>query len=148
MVRDEVMCQLCAALVLHFGSWREVSATTWVSQSSVCQSWESHAAQRGPVTQRPSASGLFAPSGLIARGCGGVSRLLSRLALFQPLDVVAELESRSQLQTHVLHDHVAPQQHQSFPVDLLQVRERKVGVNGPFGGKTETRVYVQSLFWS
>lgn len=72
--------------------------------------------------QRPASSLRL---GLLLAGGGG---LLSRLALFQPLDVVAQLESRSQFQSHVLHDHVAPQQHQSFPVDLLQGRERHVGV--------------------
>lgn len=42
------------------------------------------------------------------------------LALFQFLDVMAELEGRAQLQPHVLHNHVASQQHQSFAIDLLE----------------------------
>lgn len=87
-------------------------------------------------------------SGLIAGGCG-LPGLRLRLALLQPLDVVAQLESRSQLQAHVLHDHVAPQQHQGFTIDLLQRTERReghVGGNGPLGGETETPVYVQRLF--
>lgn len=33
--------------------------------------------------------------------------------------MVAQFERRSQLQTHVLHDHVASQQHQSTAVDLV-----------------------------
>lgn len=45
---------------------------------------------------------------------------LSQFAVFQALYVVTQLEGGAQLQTHVLHDHVAPQQHQSFAVDLLR----------------------------
>ncbi|TNN52091.1 hypothetical protein EYF80_037699 [Liparis tanakae] len=40
-----------------------------------------------------------------------------------PLDVVTEFECRAQLQSHVLHNDVTAQQHQSSAIDLLQ-RER------------------------
>lgn len=75
-----------------------------------------------PPPQRPLSvrASLWAYCSWVSCGLPG---LLSRLALFQPLDVMAQLERRAQLQTHVLHDHVAPQQHQSFPVDLLQGEE-------------------------
>ena len=56
--------------------------------------------------------------------CSG-SRVLSQFALFQPLDVVAQLERRPQFQTHVFHDHVASQQQQSFSVDLLSNKGRE-----------------------
>lgn len=42
-----------------------------------------------------------------------------QFALFQPLDVMAQLQCGPQLQTHVFHNHVAAQEHQSFPIDLL-----------------------------
>lgn len=51
-----------------------------------------------------------------------VAGLLSLFALLQPLDVMAQLERRSQLQSHVLHDDVTAQQHQRPAVDLLQWR--------------------------
>lgn len=51
---------------------------------------------------------------------------LSQFALFEPLDVVAQFERRPKLQTHVLHDHVAPQQHQSAAVDLVFSEELSV----------------------
>lgn len=34
--------------------------------------------------------------------------------------MVAQLEGGPQLEAHVLHDHVAPQQHERFAVDLLR----------------------------
>lgn len=39
---------------------------------------------------------------------------------FQLLYDMTELQSRSQLQPHVLHHHVTREQHQSFAIDLLQ----------------------------
>lgn len=44
----------------------------------------------------------------------------SELALFQPVNVVGELERGPQLQTHVLHHHVTAQQQEGLAVDLLQ----------------------------
>lgn len=58
--------------------------------------------------------------GLIARGLEGEDGLLLEFALFQPLDVMAQLEGGPQFQTHVFHDHVAAQEHQSFSIDLLR----------------------------
>lgn len=40
--------------------------------------------------------------------------------LLQPLNVMAELERRPQLQSHVLHDDVTAQQHQGLTIDLLR----------------------------
>lgn len=59
--------------------------------------------------------------GVIAQrsAAGRTSRGWSQFSLFEPLDVVAQFERRPQLQTHVLHDHVAPQQHQSTAVNLV-----------------------------
>lgn len=48
------------------------------------------------------------------------------LALFQPFNVVAELESRAQLQSHVFHYHIAPQQHQSLPIDFMFSEELRM----------------------
>lgn len=44
----------------------------------------------------------------------------SELALLQPVNVVAELEGRPQLQTHVLHHRVTSQQEQGLAIDLLE----------------------------
>lgn len=51
----------------------------------------------------------------------------SELSLLQLLDVIAEFESGSQLQSQVLHDHVTSQQQQGMAIDLLGdgVGERK-----------------------
>lgn len=43
----------------------------------------------------------------------------SELALLQPVNVVAELKGRPQLQTHVLHHRVTSQQEQGLAIDLL-----------------------------
>lgn len=48
-----------------------------------------------------------APS-VAACGCGG-EIACSLLPLLESLDVMAELQRRSELQPHVLHHHVAPQ---------------------------------------
>lgn len=50
------------------------------------------------------------------RGGGGDSRP----ALFEPFDVVAELQRRPQLQAQVLHHHLALQEEQGVSVDLLK----------------------------
>lgn len=52
---------------------------------------------------------------------GGLHPLL--LGLLQPLDVMTEFERRAQLQSHVLHNDITAQQHQSSAVDLLQREE-------------------------
>lgn len=49
----------------------------------------------------------------------GLPWLHSQFALFQPLDVMAQLQRGPQLQTHILHDHVTAQKHQSFSINLL-----------------------------
>lgn len=43
----------------------------------------------------------------------------SEFSLLQLLDVIAEFESGSQLQSQVFHDHVTPQQQQGMAVNLL-----------------------------
>lgn len=70
--------------------------------------------------------------GLIAQGLGGGGGggggggLLLEFALFQPLDVMAQLQCGPQFQTHVFHDHVAAQEHQSFSINLLQRQTRRI----------------------
>lgn len=44
----------------------------------------------------------------------------SQPTLFELVDVVAQLERRSQLQSQILHHHLAFQQEQGVPVYLLQ----------------------------
>lgn len=44
----------------------------------------------------------------------------SQAALFEPVDVVAQFERRPQLQSQVLHHHLALQQEQGVAVYLLQ----------------------------
>ena len=63
-------------------------------------------------------SGRRAPSA----GASAVQASLpcSELALLQPVNVVAELEGRPQLQTHVLHHRVTSQQEQGLAIDLLE----------------------------
>lgn len=72
--------------------------------------------------------------GLIARGLG-VGRetgwLLLEFALFQPLDVMAQLERGPQFQTHVFHNHVAAQEHQSFSINLLRKQRSELVLNCP-----------------
>lgn len=46
--------------------------------------------------------------------------------LFQLLDVMTEFECRAQLQSHVLHNDITAQQHQSFAIDLLKTEEHAV----------------------
>lgn len=44
----------------------------------------------------------------------------SMLGLSQLLNVMTQFKSRTQLQSHVLHNDITAQQHQSLAVDLLQ----------------------------
>lgn len=74
--------------------------------------------------------------GLIARGLGvgretGPPWLLLEFALFQPLDVMAQLERGPQFQTHVFHNHVAAQEHQSFSINLLRKQRSGLVLNCP-----------------
>lgn len=68
---------------------------------------------------------LVRSGGLLLGGFrgGGEGRyppwLRLQLALLQLLDVMTQLQCGPQLQAHVLHDHVAAQEHQSFAIDLL-----------------------------
>lgn len=39
--------------------------------------------------------------------------------LFQLLNMMTEFECRSELESHVLHDDITAQQHQSFAINLL-----------------------------
>lgn len=59
------------------------------------------------------------------RSGGFVSSPLE-LSLLQLVDVIAELQRGSQLQSQVFHDHVAPQQQQGIAVNLLEGRQRTV----------------------
>lgn len=68
--------------------------------------------------------------GLLLGVWGEGGGLLLEFALFQPLDVMAQLQCRPQFQTHIFHDHVAAQEHQSFSINLLQrQRTRRVVSN-------------------
>ena len=49
----------------------------------------------------------------------------SELVLLEFVDVVAEFEGGAELQAQVLHDHVALQQQQRVPVDLLPHTDRR-----------------------
>lgn len=51
----------------------------------------------------------------------------SELALLQPVNVVAELKGRPQLQTHVLHHRVTSQQEQGLAIDLVFAKEVSMG---------------------
>lgn len=63
-------------------------------------------------------------------GVWGRDGLLLEFALLQPLDVMAQLQCGPQFQTHIFHNHVAAQEHQSFSIDLLQrQRTRRVVSN-------------------
>lgn len=55
-------------------------------------------------------------------------------ALFQLLNVMTEFERRAQLQSHVLHNDITAQQHQSSAVDLMfseqfDMRAESLGVS-------------------
>lgn len=55
-------------------------------------------------------------------GCG------SQAALFEPVDVVTQFERRAQLQSQVLHHHLAFQQEQGVAVYLLQRNTGSVSI--------------------
>jgi len=52
------------------------------------------------------------------------------LDLLEFLDMVAQLEGGSQFEAHVLHNHVAAQEQQGLPIDLVFSEEFGVGTQG------------------
>lgn len=68
-------------------------------------------------------------SGAYCSGSGGGNGLLLEFALLQPLDVMAQLQCGPQFQTHIFHDHVAAQEHQSFSINLLQRQRTRRAVS-------------------
>lgn len=104
------MCQQCTAHFLHSQSRDEVVTSIrslQVESGVTCN----------PCVPHESVCERRLSRGLLLVGSAGISQL--QFALFQPLYVVAELQCGPQFQTHILHDHVAPQEHQSFAINLL-----------------------------
>lgn len=89
--------------------------------------------------QHPLPLGFRRRTSRFSRGC-------SELRLLQFVDVVAELQGRPQLESQVLHDHVALQEQQGVPINLLQDAGRDVwscngGLSPGVGPSANLRVF-------
>lgn len=100
---------MCQRRTAHFESWDEVVTFDLVSRV-MC----------GPCVARVR---IFLNMLLVWSGRFRPAPDPLQFALFQPLYVVAQLQSRPQFQTHVLHDHVTPEKQQRFSIDLLQKQD-------------------------
>lgn len=133
------MCQRCTAHFLHSGSQHEVvtSESLEVESGVACS----------PCVPHESVSACWLLQGLLLMGLAGTGlpRLLLQFALFQPLDVMAQLQRGPQFETHVFHDHVAPQQHQSFSINLLWKTNNRTRKNKTIKKANIKRTLQQTL---